>query len=85
MSGDVTTRVDNQWAAMDHLDADTELTFCMELYALANIIIGPIIDDRLKEKLLKPWKGAHSSHSRVCLCVYVSVCLFANYRAHRLT
>ena len=33
------------------------------------ISIGPILDDRLKEKLLKPWKGAHSSHFRVCLCV----------------
>ena len=31
--------------------------------------IGPILDDRLKEKILKPWKGALSSHS-VC----VSVC-----------
>ena len=29
--------------------------------------IGPILDDRLKEKLLKAWKGAHSSHFRVCL------------------
>ena len=31
--------------------------------------IGPILDDRLKEKLMKPWKGAHSSHFPVCLCV----------------
>ena len=30
------------------------------------IIIGPILD-RLKEKILKPWKGALSSHFRVCL------------------
>ena len=28
--------------------------------------VGPILDDRLKEKLLKPWKSAHSSHFRVC-------------------
>ena len=27
--------------------------------------IGPILDDRLKEKKMKPWKGAHSSQS-VC-------------------
>ena len=27
--------------------------------------IGPILDDRLNEKLLKPWKGALSSHFRV--------------------
>ena len=41
------------------------------------IDVGPILDDRLKEKLLKPWKGAaHSSHIRVCLCVCVTVCLF---------
>ena len=26
-----------------------------------------------REKILKPWKSAHSSHS-VCLCVCVSVC-----------
>ena len=33
-------------------------------------LIGPILDDRLKEKILKPWKGAHSSHF-VCVCVSV--------------
>ena len=33
---------------------------------------GPILDDRLKEKILKPWKGAHSCHS-TCLCVRPSV------------
>ena len=32
-------------------------------------IFGPILDDRLKEKLLKPWKGALCSHFRVCLSV----------------
>ena len=42
--------------------------------------IGPILDDRLKGKLLKPWKGTHSSHFRVRL----SVCLYAGYRAHFL-
>ena len=31
--------------------------------------------DPLKKKLLKPWKGAHSSHFRVCLCLCLSVCL----------
>ena len=42
------------------------------------IDIGPILDDRLKKKILKPWKGAHSSHSvcvSVCPCVCVFVCL----------
>ena len=38
-------------------------------------MIGPILDDRLKEKLLKPWKGALSSHFRVCPSVCPSVCL----------
>ena len=34
----------------------------------SSFVFGPILDDRLKEKLLKPWKGALSSHS-VCPCV----------------
>ena len=34
---------------------------------ITSLYIGPILDDRLKEKLLKPWKGAHSSHFRVCV------------------
>ena len=34
-------------------------------------IFGPILDDRLKEKFLKPWKGVLCIHFRVC----VSVCL----------
>ena len=28
---------------------------------------GPIFDDRLKEKSLKPWKGALCIHFRVCV------------------
>ena len=43
------------------------------LSALRSLFIGPILDDRLKEKLLKPWKGAFCSHFRVCLCVCLSV------------
>ena len=35
--------------------------------------IGPIFDDKLKEKILKPWKGALSSHY-VCVSVRPSVC-----------
>ena len=31
--------------------------------------IGPLLDDRLKEKFLKPWKGVLSIHFRVCLSV----------------
>ena len=44
-----------------------------------NVGVGPILDDRLKEELLKPWKGAHSSHFRVCLSICVSVRPFAGY------
>ena len=36
--------------------------------------IGPILDDRLKEKLLKPWKGALCSHFRVCFSVSLFLC-----------
>ena len=39
---------------------------------------GPILDDRLKEKLLNPWKGALSSQFRVC----PSVRPLAGYRSH---
>ena len=35
---------------------------------VAPFFIGPILNDRLKVKILKPWKGALSSHS-VCLSV----------------
>ena len=61
------------------------------------ICIGPILDDRLKEKILKPWKGVLCIHFRVCLpvciCVCLSVCvsvcpsvrLYAGYGAHLLT
>ena len=41
----------NQWQRLDYLSKQ---------------LVGPILDDRLKEKLLKPRKGAHSSHFRVC-------------------
>ena len=37
-------------------------------YMSVNNRFGPILDDRLKEQILKPWKGAHSSLS-VCLSV----------------
>ena len=43
--------------------------------------IGPILDDRLKEKLLKPWKVALCFHFRVCLSVRLS----AGYKWHLLT
>ena len=47
-------------------------------------IIGPILDDRLEEKILKPWKGALSSHS-VCLSVCLSVRPWTGYKSHLLT
>ena len=40
-------------------------------------VIGSILDDRLKEKFLKPWKGVLCIHFRVCVCVCVSVCSLA--------
>ena len=46
------------------------------------MFVGPILDDRLKEKILKPWKGALSSHSvclSVCLCVCLCVSLYIDY------
>ena len=50
-----------------------------------NTLIGPLLDDMLKENLrkqiLKPWKDVLCFHFRVCLCV--SQC--ASYRAHLLT
>ena len=55
----------------------------VHMLPLLSPIIGPILDDRLKEKLMKPWKDALSSHFRVCLSV--RVCVFAGYRAHLLT
>ena len=44
-------------------------------------IVGPILDDRLKEKILKPWKGALSIHFGVCLSVCLSVCPYLCTRA----
>ena len=39
---------------------------------VSKLEIGPILDDMLKEEILKPWKGAHSSHS---VCVSVCPCV----------
>ena len=38
-----------------------------------SIFIGPILDDRLKDKFLKHWKGV--------LCIYIRVCLSVCTRA----
>ena len=38
---------------------------------LTPIAIGPILDDRLKEKFMKPWKCVLCIHFRVCVCVCV--------------
>ena len=40
--------------------------------------IGPILDDKLKEKFLEPWKGVLCIHVRACLCVDVPVCMSVN-------
>ena len=34
-------------------------------------IIGPLFDDRLKENILKPWKGAHTNYVGLSVCLYV--------------
>ena len=39
---------------------------------------GPILENRLKEKILKPWKFVLCIHFRVCLSVCLSVCNRAN-------
>ena len=49
---------------------------------LPHSLFGSILDDRLKEKLLKPWKGAHSSHFRVCVCVCVCVSVYTRATEH---
>ena len=49
----------------------TCLCACMLLLKLETVF-GPILDDRLKEKILKHWKGALSSHS---VCVSVRPCV----------
>ena len=67
---------------------DVQCTMWRSLFIKNNInkyhSIGPILDDRLKEKILKPWKGALSSNS-VCLSVCLCVCPCAGYRSHLLT
>ena len=47
-------------------------------------VFGPILDDRLKEKSLRPWKGALSIHFRVCVsvCLSVSLCLCTRATDH---
>ena len=44
---------------------------------LSIAFFGPILDDRLKEKLLKARKGAHGSHFSACVSVCVCVCMRA--------
>ena len=45
-----------------------------------NGCVGPILDERLKKKIMKAWKGMLCIHFRVCLFV----CLYAGYRSHLL-
>ena len=45
---------------MIHLKPTKSTIFYWHLSGVCGFI-GPILDDRLKEKILKPWKGAHSS------------------------
>ena len=43
--------------------------------------IGPILDDRLKDKLLKSLNGVFCIHFRVCLSACLPVCLSAHNQA----
>ena len=69
----------------DNTTPSTELPrdFCAGIgpRQLGFVLVGPILDDRLKEKILKSWKGALSSHFRVCLSVCLSVRLSVRPRA----
>ena len=75
-------------ATIDH----PQLTYIYSLYQEAylptkfqkKIYIGPIPDDRLKEKILKPWKGALSSHP-VCLSVCLCVCVCPSVNGLQVT
>ena len=60
-----------EWSPTDILKYT--LVFNIVCVVKFNICIGPILDDRLKEKLLKPWKSALCSHFRVCFSVCFSV------------
>ena len=46
-----------------------------------NADVGPILYDRFKEKILKPWKCVHCVHFLVCVCVCVCarvcMCVFS--------
>ena len=48
-------------------------------------VVGPILCDRLKEKVMKPWNGVLCIHFRVRSSVYPSVRLLTSFRAHLLT
>ena len=49
------------------------LCIYVTVYCMWRCNIGLILDDRLKETFLKPWKGVLCIHF-VCVCVCLSVC-----------
>ena len=59
------------WKSIEFVDAD--YLFIIKRYKIDHF--GPILDDRLKEKILKPSKGVLCIHFRVCLSVCLCVCL----------
>ena len=75
-----TLKVDITWTwYLESMDRSVVVRRCA-------CFIGPILDDRLKETFLKPWKGVLCIHFRACLrtvCVSLClcVCLYAGYRA----
>ena len=48
-------------------------------------LIGPILDDRLKETFLKPWKGVLCIHFRACMSVRPPVRFLTSYIQDFLT
>ena len=72
------------WTTWNGAKPDLLNSWVLQILGLFFVLfIGPILDDRLKEKILKPWKGALSSHS-VCLSVCLCVRLWTGYRSHLL-
>ena len=67
----------NLWAlfcrrhAAQHLLVYPYLTFMMVSICVGcrTDTVGSILDDRLKDKILKPWKGVFCIHFCVCMCV----------------
>ena len=71
----------SRWTSKSFLAPSAFVNFLLyDLVFWGQGIFGPLIDDRLKEKFLKPRKNVLCFHFRVCVCL--CVCPYASYRAH---